>query len=102
MAKEAIVDKIEKDATPQTRRLLSPLLWDTDSTKLDLERDKFAIIERVMIYGRPEHIRWMNARYPEDDLAQVVKVSRNIDKKTANYWCIHLKIPLRTTRCFST
>lgn len=102
MTKETVVVKIEKNEVTETWRLLSPLLWDTDSTKLDLQRDKFAIIERIMVYGRPEHIRWMNARYPKDDLVEVVKASRNIDKKTANYWCIHLKIPLRMTRCFST
>ncbi len=83
-------------------KLLSPLLWDTDCSTVDLQKDRYAIIERILVYGRPEHVRWMNAQYSTDDLIDVVRTSRNIDKKTASYWAIHFNIPIRETRCFST
>ena len=103
MIKEVTVKKIEKAIIPDEMiRMLSPLLWDTDYTRLDLQKDKFAIIERIMVYGRPEHIRWMNAQYTEEDLIDVVKTSRNMDKKTANYWAIHFHVPISAVRCFST
>ncbi len=74
--------------------LLSSLLWDTDVEKIDLLKDKHAIIERILMYGRPEHIEWMLERYTEKDLKNVVKKSKNLDNKTLNYWAIRLNISL--------
>jgi len=44
----------------KTLKLIGPLLWDAAHARVDLRKDKRAIIERVLVYGRPEHVRWMN------------------------------------------
>jgi len=85
----------------KTLKLIGPLLWDADYARVDLRKDKRAIIERVLVYGRPEHVRWMNTHYTEEEIAGVVMTSRNIDSRTANYWAIHLCIPKANIRCFS-
>jgi hypothetical protein len=76
------------------RQLLSAVLWDTDLEKIDLSKNKRAIIERIMVYGRPEHVKWMLENYKEYDLIETLKKSRNLDKKTSNYWAIRLNINL--------
>jgi hypothetical protein len=85
----------------ESLRLIGPLLWDTDHAKIDLGRDKRAIMERILVYGRPEHIRWMNAQYTQEEIAAVVSSSRNIDGRTANHRSIHFCIPKANIRCFS-
>lgn len=75
-------------------RLLKDVLWDTDLEKLDLIKNRRPIIERLMVYGRPEHIEWMLDNYKEKDLVETVRKSKNLDKKTANYWAIRLGIKL--------
>ena len=83
------------------RRLLSVVLWDTDVAGIDKERDGYAIIERVMMYGGPEQVRWMVREYLPQEMAQVVRTSYNLDPKTAEYWAFYFHIPIEEVRCFS-
>jgi hypothetical protein len=80
--------------------MLSEIIWDADVTNLDLERDKFAIIERALMYGREEHIQWVHDHYSAQDIAGVVRLSSNLDVRTANYWSIRLHIPRTEIKCF--
>jgi hypothetical protein len=81
--------------------LLSEIIWDSDVRNLDLQKHKFAIIERALMYGRPEHIAWVRHRYSADDIAEVIKLSSNIDRRTANFWSIRLHIAREEIRCFT-
>jgi len=81
-------------------RILSEIIWDAEVANLDLVRDKFAIIERALMYGREEHIRWVHSHYSPEDIASVVRLSLNLDDLTANYWSIRLHIPREEIKCF--
>jgi hypothetical protein len=80
--------------------LLADIVWDAEVTTLDLEKDKFAIIERALLYGREEHIGWVRNQYSLEDVASVVRLSSNLDARTANYWSIRLHIPRTEIKCF--
>ena len=79
----------------------SPLFWDVDKTKLDKSIHKAFIIERVLQYGLPEDVLWLLNTYSEDDLIAVVKKSKNVDRKTANFWTIHLNINRDEVLCLN-
>lgn len=81
--------------TVNEKQLLSEVLWDTDLDKIDKFKKKFAVIERIISYGRPEHVRWMIKNYEEKDIADVIRRSKNINKKTRNYWGLRLNIPIK-------
>ena len=81
--------------------MLSEIIWDADYRSLDLDKDKFPIIERALMYGREEHIQWVCHHYSAQDIANVVRLSSNLDRRTANYWSIRLHIPQEEIRCFS-
>jgi hypothetical protein len=81
--------------------LLSQIIWDSDIGNLDLTRDRFAIIERALMYGREEHISWIRRRYSLQEIAEVVKLSSNVDRRTANFWSMRLHIPREEVRCFT-
>lgn len=76
-----------------------PLFWDTDAEALEVEKSRFAIIERLLRFGRPRHIRWLMKVYPPGVIAQVVRESVNLDRRTAHYWTIRLGILVEEVRC---
>jgi len=82
-------------------RALAPLFWDTEVSNLDLDRDAHAIVERVLRLGRPEHLRWLLARYPAAAIARVVRHSVNLDRRSAQYWRVRLGIPEEEVRCLN-
>jgi len=78
------------------------LLWDVDRKSLDPRKHKKFIIERVLKFGTPKEVVWLLARYEETDIIEVIKSSRNLDRKTATYWSVHYDIPLDEIRCLKT
>jgi hypothetical protein len=87
--------------TENDKKLLASVLWDTDLEKLDINEKYFAIIERVLKFGRPEQIRWLLMTYSENQIIETIKKSKNIDLKTANFWSIHYKIPREDIFCLN-
>ena len=79
--------------------VLKNLFWDFDIEKIDLKKDREFIIERILKYGLPEQVNWLLDNYTEKLIVEVIKKSKNIDKKTANYWAIHFQIPKKNILC---
>jgi hypothetical protein len=67
------------------------LFWDTDSTKLDLEKNSKYIIERVLDYGRDEEVKWLWKTYNKSLLKDVTDNSRTLRKRTKALWTLILK-----------
>lgn len=76
------------------------VLWDVDTKELDLKKHWFFIIERIMVYGNENDVRWMLATFSKEQLIEVVKNSRNLDRKTANFWALWFGIDKEEVRCF--
>lgn len=85
--------QVEKD-------LLRPIFWDIDINNLDFEKHKRYTIERVLQFGRSEHLRWLLENSTDEEIIETVKRSRNIDRKTANLWSIHFNIAREEIECF--
>ena len=77
------------------------LFWDVDTPSLDPVKHKKFIIERVLRYGFPEDILLLLDIYDTNSIKETVCTSRNLDRKTANYWAIHFRIPREEIICFS-
>jgi hypothetical protein len=82
--------------------MIRHLLWDVDRNTLDPQKHKQFIIERVLKFGAPKEVRWLLQEYTGAEIIQVVKTSRNLDRKTANFWAIHYGIPVEEVRCLNT
>lgn len=70
------------------------LFWDVDPEKLDWERNKQLIIERVFTRGITREVRCIFKTYSENEIKNAILKSKTLDKKTANYFSIKYKIPL--------
>ncbi len=84
----------------ELRNLPVDLFWDVDPALLDLEKHFIFIIERILSLGRPKEIGWLLSIFPPGKIILVVKKSRKLSKKTANYWALHFGIPKEDVACF--
>jgi hypothetical protein len=77
------------------------LFWDTDKNNLDFSKHKRFIIERILRFGMLSDIKWLLSFYNEQEIIGVVKTSKSIDKKTANFWAIHYGIDKDEVLCLN-
>ena len=76
------------------------VLWDVDTEELDLKKHWFFVIERIMDYGNENDVQWMLGTFSKEQLIEVVKKSRNLNRKTANFWALWFGIDREEIRCF--
>lgn len=76
------------------------VLWDVDTEELDLKKHWFFVIERIMDYGNENDVQWMLGTFSKEQLIEVVKKSRNLNRKTANFWALWFGIDIEEIRCF--
>lgn len=85
----------------QTPKLLETLLWDVDTSKIDVQKHKKYIIERVIEYGDLPEIEWMFSTYGKEDIVEVLKKSKRISEKSGNYFytVLNLNEPKENFEC---
>jgi hypothetical protein len=77
-------------------RSVARLLWDVDPDRLDPDRDRELIFERVMSRGSWEAMSWLRARYPLEVLAEFVR-RRGCDRLSPRdraYWSLICDVDL--------
>ena len=70
------------------------LFWDTSIELIDREKNKRPIIERVLTRGFLEDFYTLIKMYSSEEIADAIKKSRVLDKKTANFCSLYFNIPL--------
>ena len=70
------------------------LFWDVNPEKLDWQKNCQLIIERTLQRGLTKEVDAIFSVYTNTQITEAILQSRTLDKKTANYFCIKLNIPL--------
>ncbi|MFC2089050.1 DUF6922 domain-containing protein [Calditrichota bacterium] len=60
--------------------------WDCNFNELNMHDYSFFISERILVYGNLESLKWLLKTIEKEYLKNVVNKSKNLDKKTRNYW----------------
>lgn len=68
------------------------LFWDTDPATVDPQRHAAYVIERVLEEGTLESVRALFAEYPKERIIDVIRHSRRLSRRTANFWRVYLDI----------
>ena len=63
------------------RDILSSCLWAATIESLDIEADKFLIIERILQHGGDRQIEFMLSNYSAEDIICIVKESSYLSPK---------------------
>jgi len=66
--------------------------WDIDFSDLDKKKHSQFIIERILEYGNEKEVKWMRQNFTEKEIKTVVCKSKNISKKSANFWQLLFEI----------
>ncbi|MGE3063421.1 MAG: hypothetical protein AB7T10_07285 [bacterium] len=73
------------------------LFWDYDN--IDIKKHSRFIIERIIEYGDFKDIENLQKLYTKRQIIETIKESRNISRKTANYWAIKYNLDERDIKC---
>jgi len=74
--------------------------WDVDVKKLDAERSKRLIIERIFKLGKANEIMMIINYYGEKVVIDVLKNLNYIDPKTLNFAVKFFNLPLQSFKCY--
>ena len=82
---------------------LSPhLFWDVDQKKIDIDRSKHYIINRVLEYGLINDWTIIYKHYGIDQIAQIAMQLNDLDDKTLSFIALLSKKPIDQFRCYTT
>jgi hypothetical protein len=73
--------------------------WDVKYADLDVEKDWFFIVERLLEYGDDKSLKWLKKNYHDKDIVEVVMKSKKLSRKTANLWRIYYDLSLEEVAC---
>jgi hypothetical protein len=75
------------------------LFWDTDPHNVDIERDKWFVVEKFVNHGSLESMRWLGQALGWDAIIEVIKTNYNISTKAANLWAHVFHFDPSTCEC---
>ncbi len=78
---------MEKKELPE---MLRKYFWDCSFEDLRLAQYPIFISERILNLGDMDSLRWLFSKIDKEFLIDLVNKSRNLNKKTKNYWKLML------------
>lgn len=83
------------------KEILRPIFWDLDVNKLDIRKNSRQIIERILEWGDIAQVHWMFANFPKKEITETIKSSRQLSKKSANFWADYYEVPKKEVKCLT-
>ena len=77
------------------------LFWDTDSAKIDLERNSPYVVQRVLEYGELSDWRLLLEYYGLERIVEISKQLRSLDPKALSFLCVVSQTHEEDYRCYS-
>ncbi len=71
-------------------KMLRKYFWDCSFEDLRLAQYPIFISERILNFGDMDSLRWLFSKIDKEFLIDLVNKSRNLNKKTKNYWKLML------------
>jgi len=78
------------------------LFWDIDRTKLDFEKNKQTIIQKVLDYGLINDWKIIYNYYGIDEIANTMLNVRDLDEMSMNFIATLSNIPKEKFLCYTT
>ncbi|MDX2133764.1 MAG: hypothetical protein SFV52_03225 [Saprospiraceae bacterium] len=77
------------------------LFWDADPARIDLEKSKAYVIERVLSHGMVSDWRLLNRLYDRQTLLNTVLQLRYLDKRSLHFCAAYFDVPIEDFRCYT-
>lgn len=82
-----------KKVPPEVKKLF----WEYK--EIDGEKNKNLVVGRIMEMGNDVQVEWMLSNYLVGDLGDILKSSKNISPKSANYWAKYFGYSFEEVEC---
>lgn len=73
--------------------------WEIDTDTLDVKKRSHYVIERLLEQGNMKSIQWLLNQFGKNQLIGILRQSRKISPKTANFWSLVYDIPKEEIKC---
>ena len=86
----------------KTNRLPSKFkqyFWDTDFKLLGLSENATYIVKRILDRGNTNDLYWLNENYEKNFIVKTILQTKDISKKTANFWADYLNLDRKKVLC---
>lgn len=83
----------------QLPKFLRPYFWEVQFETIDLTKNPEYVLNRVIDRGDTKAIRWVLSIFDQNDIAELIKTSRDLSAKTANFWADILGIDKTQVPC---
>lgn len=93
--------KLVNNKSPQIENLSSHLFWDVDVHKLDFEKKKKFVIQRVLEYGLLSDWKIILEYYGINKIADTARSIKNLDKKSTSLISMLSGIPKKSFLCYT-
>ena len=87
LSESILSKKIDRSSFPFSQYLF----WDTPIEKMDIEKHKNHIIERVLSRGLLADFYFLLKLYTPEEITTAIKKSKALDKKTLNFCSYYFK-----------
>lgn len=75
--------------------------WDVDITKMDQEKSKRLIIERIINFGNLHEIKLIREFYGIKEITSILTNLNYIDPKTLNFVSLLFQVPKSKFKCYT-
>ncbi|MBK6930269.1 MAG: hypothetical protein IPH12_05170 [Saprospirales bacterium] len=77
------------------------LFWDVEKNKIDFDKSKAYVIERVLSHGLLADWYALKACYGKETIREVVLNLRHLDKYALHFCAAYFNEPLERFRCYT-
>ncbi len=81
---------------------LKKYFWDIDFENFDFRARRSMVLKRIMEHGDSKAVLWMRENFSEAEMARVLSSTRDLSRRSANYWAIMLGVNREHVRCLKT
>lgn len=78
---------------------LRQYFWDVDFDLMSFERSKTFILKRVLDRGDTKALSWLRENFTNNDIKQLLLMTRDLSRKTGNFWADILKVDHQKVPC---
>lgn len=78
---------------------LHKFFWEYKVAEINDNNKWFFVIERLIEHGDDDAVRWILQYYPQEKIIEVVKNSRQLSRKTANFWKNYFRLKEEEVKC---
>lgn len=85
--------------TKKLPKFLKKYFWDVDFELMKFKESKTFILKRVLDRGDTKALNWLKRNFTKEEIRQLLLISRDLSRKTANFWADILKIDHKKVPC---